>query len=124
MSSYEFKFMTWCDRSASVVEWGSETIIIPYQSPVDNQVHRYYIDNWVVIKDKSGQKKKYLVEVKPMRQTRPPVVSKHKKKTTIIHEQLTWEINQAKWKAAKAYCYKYGMEFILLTEEHLNIVSE
>lgn len=114
--------MHWCDISTTVVEWGSETIIIPYQSPVDNQVHRYFIDNWVVIKQSDGTKKKYLVEIKPSSQTNPPISSKRKKKTTIIHEQLTWEVNQAKWTAAKAFCYKYGMEFILLTEKHLKLI--
>ena len=39
-SSWELKFMKWCDTNISVLEWGSETMVIPYKSPVDSKVHR------------------------------------------------------------------------------------
>ena len=39
-SSYELKFMKWCDFTPSVVAWGSEEVVIPYLSPVDNHIHR------------------------------------------------------------------------------------
>ena len=42
-SSWELKFMKWCDNNTSVLEWGSETMIIPYKSPVDSKVHRYFV---------------------------------------------------------------------------------
>ena len=32
-SSWEYKFMKWCDITPSIEEWGSEEIIIPYISP-------------------------------------------------------------------------------------------
>ena len=31
-SSYELKFMKWCDINASVKRWASEEIVIPYLS--------------------------------------------------------------------------------------------
>ena len=46
-SSWEYKFMLWCDQTPSVQEWGSEEIIIPYTSPVDGKRHRYYPDFYV-----------------------------------------------------------------------------
>ena len=43
-SSWELKFMRWCDYNKNVLEWGSETTIIPYKSPVDSKIHRYFVD--------------------------------------------------------------------------------
>ena len=63
-SSWEYKFMKWCDVTPTVQEWGSEEIIIPYISPVDGKRHRYFPDFYVKI-----QGRKYLVEVKPLKQT-------------------------------------------------------
>ena len=40
-SSYELKFMNWCDLSSSIKGWVSEEIAIPYRNPLDNKVHRY-----------------------------------------------------------------------------------
>ena len=35
-SLWERKLMVWCDKNENVLEWGSEEIIIPYVSPIDN----------------------------------------------------------------------------------------
>ena len=54
-SSWELKFMRWCDFNKSVLEWGSETTIIPYKSPVDSKVHRYFVDFYIKVKSKDGK---------------------------------------------------------------------
>ena len=46
--------------------------------------------------------KEYIVEVKPLKQTKPP--KKRKKTKQYIFETLTWQKNQAKWKFAEEYC--------------------
>ena len=43
-SLWERKFMVYCDRNDKVVEWGSEEIIVPYRSPWDGKMHRYFPD--------------------------------------------------------------------------------
>ena len=43
-SSYELKFMKWCDINDNITEWGSEEVAIPYRSPIDNRIHRYFPD--------------------------------------------------------------------------------
>ena len=114
-SSWEYKFMVWCDRSSSVTEWGSEEIVIPYISPADGRRHRYFPDFYVKI-----GRKKYIVEVKPLRQTKQP--KKQKKQTkAYITEVVTYAINQAKWEAAKEYCKDRGWEFMLITEKELKV---
>ena len=58
-SSYELKFMKWCDLNESVLRWSSEEIVIPYVSPADGLVHRYYVDFYIEVQDKTGKRKKY-----------------------------------------------------------------
>tara|TARA_R100001082_G_scaffold111240_1_gene94371 strand:+ start:2204 stop:2626 length:423 start_codon:yes stop_codon:yes gene_type:complete len=114
-SSWEYKFMLWCDQTPSVQEWGSEEIAIPYISPADGKRHRYYPDFYVKVNNK-----KYMVEVKPFRQTKEP---KTQKKVTkrYITEVVTWSVNKAKWKAASEFCKDYGWEFMLITEKELKV---
>ena len=117
-SSWEVKFFQWCDKNTNVIKWGSETVIVPYVSPLDNKVHRYFIDSIVTIKE-GNNIKTYLVEIKPSKQTQPPVKSNKKKKSTILYEQATYAINQAKWTAAQKYAKLKHIDFIILTEKEL-----
>lgn len=118
-SSWELKFMREADRNPSFLSWSSEENVIPYISPVDGRPHRYFIDFYAEIRSRTGEVKKYLIEVKPDAQTRPP---KYKRLTESVKEQIkTYAVNDAKWKAATEYCRQRGYEFIILTEEHLNV---
>lgn len=119
-SSWELKFMIWCDTNTAVSRWSSETTIIPYICPTDNRPHRYFVDFKIQVKDKTGVLKTYLVEIKPDAQTRPPEQPKRKTKRYIT-EVMTWGKNDAKWKAAREYCKDRGYEFVILTEHHLGI---
>ena len=62
--------------------------------------------------------KKYLVEIKPSKQTKPPT-TKYRKRRHLLYEQKAYVTNQAKWKAARKYSKKIGCEFIILTEKEL-----
>ena len=119
-SLWERKFMVYCDTNDKVLEWGSEEIIIPYISPWDGKVHRYFPDFYIKVKQSSGDLKKFIIEVKPKKQTRPPkpVVRKTKR---WINEVRTFGINEAKWKHATKWCKDNDMEFKILTEEELGI---
>lgn len=120
-SSYELKFFRWCDLSSAVVRWGSENMTIPYMSPLDNKWHKYYPDGYMEVRSKTGQVGKYLVEIKPEAQTVAPKVTKRKRQKTILHEQSAWVVNNAKWAAAQLFCKSKGMQFLIMTEKHLQI---
>jgi hypothetical protein len=119
-SSYELKFFRWCDNNPNVIRWGSESISIPYISPVDNRLHHYYPDNIVQIKE--GERvTNYIVEIKPSKQVAPPQVSNRKSQQRVIFEQVQFAVNTAKWKAAEQWCSKAGFKFLILTESELKI---
>lgn len=119
-SSWETKFAIWCDTTPSVLKWSSETTIIPYRCPTDNRVHRYFVDFKIQVRDKQGDLKTYLVEIKPDHQTRPPEPQKRRTKRYLT-EVMTWGKNEAKWAAARSFCKDRGWEFVILTEHHLGI---
>ena len=119
-SSWELKFFQWCDRNVNILEWSSESVIVPYVSPVDKRVHRYFVDSNILLREDDNIKR-YLVEIKPSQQTKPPVNSSRKKKSTVIYENVMYAVNQAKWAAAEKYAKKKNMEFIILTENELNL---
>jgi hypothetical protein len=119
-SSWELKFMRYCDRNSAILEWGSEEFFIPYLDPTTNTVRRYFPDFIMKVQESSGKIKKYVIEVKPKRQTVPPIVG-NKKRKTLISETITYEKNMAKWKAAKEWCADRLIEFKIITEDELGI---
>ena len=112
--------MVFLDESPSILQWSSEEIVIPYFSPIDRKVHRYFPDFYVKVRDKTGQIKEMIWEIKPKKQSAPP-----QKRSRItqkyIAEVVTWGVNEAKWKAAQEYCLDRNWQFKVLTEEDLGI---
>jgi hypothetical protein len=119
-SLWELKFMKWCDSNNNILEWGSEEIIVPYRSPIDGKYHRYFVDFYVKVITRTGDIKKYLIEIKPKKQTIEPAVQNRKTKKYIT-EVTTYVVNQAKWEAAREWCADRKLEFLILTEDHLNV---
>lgn len=116
-SSWELNLMFKLDTDPNVIEWSSEETILPYQD-VNGVVRRYYVD--FKVKRKVGEKViTELIEVKPYKETQPPVLTEGKKTKTKIREILTWDINQRKWESARKFCEKKGWVFKIYTEYEL-----
>ena len=114
-SSWERKFCRYCDLNTNILQWGSEEFHIPYISPVDRRIHKYYPDFIIKVKESTGQVKTYVIEVKPKKQTKKPT-----SKSTLF-ECKTYAINQAKWKSAHEWCADRRIEFKIITEDELGI---
>jgi hypothetical protein len=120
-SSWEKKFMSYLDKHPDVISWASEEMFIPYVSPIDNRVHRYFPDFIVKKKNAKGIVEVLIVEIKPKHQTKPPNINTKRNKKTVINEAMTYQVNQAKWKAAEQFCLDRNYKFIILTEDQLGI---
>lgn len=120
-SSYELKFMTYLDKHPDVISWASEEMFIPYLSPATNKVKRYFPDFIVKKKNQSGKIEVLIIEIKPKQQTKPPNINKKRNQKTMLKEIMTYQINQAKWKAAEQYCIENNYKFVILTEQELGI---
>ena len=116
LSSWEYKFNQFLDSNPNVLEWSSECIAIPYLKPTDRRVHKYYPDYYIKYKDKNGNIKQEIIEVKPKKQTRR---SRSKNPKTRLYEDITYAINMAKWDACQNFCNKYNIKFRILTEQEL-----
>ena len=119
-SLWERKVMVYCDKNDAIIEWGSEEVIVPYISPWDVKLHRYFPDFYMKVRQADGSTKKFIVEVKPKAQTKEPVKNPKRKTRKWFGEVKNWGINQAKWKSAQEYCKDQGMEFKIFTEDHIN----
>ena len=119
-SSWERRFCNYCDLNENILQWGSEEFWIPYKSPVDKRVHRYFPDFIIKVKENTGEIKTYVIEVKPAKQTRPPKPRKRVSKS-YLYECKTYAMNQAKWEAATQWCKDKKIEFKVVTERELGI---
>ena len=120
-SSWELKLMIYLDQHPDVISWASEEFFIPYRSPVDNKIHKYYPDFLVRKRNAQGIAETLLIEVKPAVQTKPPVVKKRATRRYVT-EVKTYGVNNAKWKAAQDYCEDRKWKFVIMTEKELGIV--
>ena len=112
-SSWEFAFMRFCDEHASVTQWASEAIRIPYRNPLSGKYTIYVPDFFIAYADRGGKQKVELIEVKPANQTHREKLGRSK------HNQAAWIVNQAKWEAAYAYCKQNNIQFRIVTEDDI-----
>jgi hypothetical protein len=118
-SSWEVRVMKYLDENPSVIWWASEEMFVRYYSPVDNKIHRYFPDFLANVRRKDNSSITYMIEVKPEKETKPPVQKRKTKR--YIQESVTYIINQSKWKAATEFCKDHGWEFKVVTEKDLGI---
>ena len=122
-SRWEYLLMDRFDKDSNVVWWQSEEIAIPYRSPVDGRIHRYFPDFLVYLRDNTNKTKTVMIEVKPAVQTKPPILKEgqNPRSKKYINEVFTYGVNTAKWKSAREYCIDRGYEFLIMTEKELGL---
>jgi hypothetical protein len=113
-SLWERQVLKWLDTQDFIAEYSSEEVVIPYRCKTDNQIHRYFVDLWIKFKDG----RIFLIEVKPEKETRPPVNPGRKTKRYIT-EVLTYAKNISKWAAADEYAKDRGWVFEVWHEKTL-----
>ncbi len=120
-SLWEKKFMEYCDLTENISQWQSEEFWIPYKSPLDNKIHRYFPDFFIKYRDALGKTRNVVIEVKPAKQLKMPKKNPKKRTKAWAYEVQTYVVNQAKWKAAESYCADRKYEFKIMTEKELGI---
>jgi len=115
-SLLERRFMRYCDLNPDIEYWASEELPIRYYNPLDKKYHRYFPDFII----KTIKNDKFVIEIKPSRQTAKPKTPKKKTKS-YMRESFEYIKNQAKWKAATAYAEDNGAVFKIITEKELGV---
>ena len=119
-SLWELKFMTYCDSNKNIITWSSEEIVIPYRSPIDNRIHRYFPDFYIKYKNTEGKVLEKVIEVKPAKEVKEPKKQKARTKKYVT-EVMKYAKNYAKWEAAEDFCKDRRWEFQILTEKELGV---
>jgi hypothetical protein len=117
-SSWELRVMKYLDENSAVVWWASEELFIPYKSPIDQKVHRYFPDFIARIRQ-ANKEITMVIEVKPFKQTQKPIQKRRTQK--FLQEVATYAINQEKWRAADLFCKEHGWQFKIITEKELGL---
>ena len=115
-SSWETYFCKHLDRRSDVIQWASESLRIPYLSPKDGEMHRYFPDFIVEYQLQDGTTSRQVIEIKPYKET---IASTSRIMKTRMRENLIHQVNEAKWAAARKVCKDAGYGFIILTEREL-----
>jgi hypothetical protein len=110
-SSWERTVFNWLDTNTNIKWWVSEELVIPYICQTDRKKHRYFPD--VIFETKDG--KKYIVEIKPDKETKPPKPGRRTKR--LITEALTYQKNISKWNAAHNFAVDNGYQLEVWTEK-------
>lgn len=123
LSDYELKTYKACDLSKSVISWGAEVVIVPYESKIKaigtgqtTKKCRYIVDLYMKWVDKFGNLREEIIEIKPKSQVTKPRKTKNKKQSTYDAEMRTWLLNQEKWAAAEKFAKARGWKFRVITE--------
>ena len=111
-SSWEFAFMKMCDENSSITKWASESIKIPYRNPFTGKYTVYVPDFFIVYNDKTGKQHVELIEIKPSQQT-------FEKIGNSLYNRSHFQLNQAKWSAAKQFCKQKGINFRVVNEQDI-----
>jgi hypothetical protein len=112
-SGWEMTMMMFLDNNASILQWASEPLYIPYIHPLTGKRANYIPDFLVIYENKYGQKKAELVEIKPKKQ------SLIESRTASAKDRAIVAINHAKWKAAAEFCKRSGLVFRVINEDHI-----
>lgn len=124
-SSWEYKFMLYCDLNPGVLKWGSEVFKIPYTDRMGHP-HNYIPDFYLETRNNENPDlmNRFLVEVKPEKEIREPVLPvgniSEKKLKSLEYEIGVWQKNKYKWTYTIEWCKARDMKFWLVTEEHLS----
>lgn len=121
-SSWERKFMIWCDNNDKVLMWSSEPVQIPYWSKLHKKQRTYYPDFYIKVEKHNGDIDHILVEIKPEAQIKKPKPPTKKSKKALESYKFLAEqyvINRDKYSAAKEYAEGRGWRFVVMTENSL-----
>ena len=109
-SGWEWTFFQFCDNNEAVLEWASEAIAIKYIHPLTGKMTNYIPDVFLRYRTKNNKICTEIIEIKPRKQSL--IEGKMSER-----DRMVVAINQAKWRAANAWCKKAGIVFRMLNED-------
>jgi hypothetical protein len=104
--------MRFCDTNDNILQWASESIVIPYRHPLTGKMTNYVPDFLITYRNRDNTMRAEVVEIKPKKQS--IIESK-----ASARDRAVVAVNYAKWAAAQAWCKRAGLTFRVLTEDDI-----
>ena len=111
-SGWEHAFMRFCDNNDHILQWASESIVIPYRHPLTGKMTNYVPDFLIVYRTKNSKMCAEVIEIKPKKQS--VIESKMS-----ARDRAIVAVNYAKWDAAQKWCKRQGLVFRVITEDDI-----
>lgn len=133
-SSWEERIFLAMDVNPYIIRWGYEPFSIYYDSPKTKSKDIYKPDVYCECDNGKGGVDKWLIEIKPQKfsvlpkEPKPPKpnltpkqLARYNKKVARYNEQkFEVIVNHAKWHAARKWCEKMKINWLVLTEQNVN----
>lgn len=121
-SSWERKFMIWCDTNPLVLLWSSEPVEIQYWSTMDQKQRTYNPDFYIKVQKNDGTEDHMIIEIKPEAQIKKPEPPKTNSRKAVENYKYLAEqyvLNRDKYNAAQLWAQDRGWRFAVMTEKSL-----
>jgi len=111
-SGWEHSFMRFCDSNDHILQWASESIVIPYRHPLTGRMTNYIPDFFITYRTRDNTVRAELIEIKPKKQS--VVESKMSSR-----DRAVVAVNYCKWDAATKWARRNGIVFRVITEDQM-----
>lgn len=111
-SGWEFAFMKFCDTNDNILQWASESIVIPYRHPLTGKMTNYVPDFLITYRTRDNRMCAEVIEIKPKKQS--VIESK-----ASARDRAVVAVNYSKWDAATKWCRRQGLQFRVITEDDI-----
>jgi hypothetical protein len=111
-SGWELAFMRFLDSNDHILQWASESIVIPYRHPLTGKMTNYVPDFLITYRTRDNRMCAEVIEIKPKKQS----VLESK---ASARDRAVVAINYSKWDAATKWCRRQGLQFRVITEDDI-----
>jgi hypothetical protein len=111
-SGWEHAFMRFCDTNSRILQWASESIVIPYRHPLTGKMTNYVPDFLITYRNRDNTLQAEVIEIKPKKQS----VLESK---ASARDRAIVAVNYAKWDSATKWCRRQGLQFRVITEDDI-----
>ena len=111
-SGWELAFMRFCDTNDNILQWASESIVIPYRHPLTGKMTNYVPDFLITYRTRDNRMCAEVIEIKPKKQS--VVESK-----ASARDRAVVAVNYSKWDAATKWCRRQGLQFRVINEDQI-----
>ena len=111
-SGWELAFMRFLDSNDHILQWASESIVIPYRHPLTGKMTNYVPDFLITYRTRDNRMCAEVIEIKPKKQSLLESKMNDRDRAIVA-------VNYCKWDAATKWAKAQGLRFRVVTEDDI-----